>query len=257
MPYPYDISYIDVGNIIAWPFNVEGWTSMIDTVLGDAAVDRSALEERVYLALRRKILDRELPPGTLLTIRQVAGALGVSPTPVRDALRHLIVDGLLRDRGRLGAEVVGLTSKDVIDIFGAREALETYAVRFLALARPGEKLRAMHQILDAWPHHLDGEIEDNVRRIAAMDAEFHRLLVSGAENLRLMQLYESLGVHLSLIRFFHPEVVHRSEINHQEHLAVARAVEAGDTEAAAAAVATHITNSCEDILRIMSPDHLI
>src|SRR6185312_13546999 len=101
---------------------------MASAILRELAVDRSELEERVYLALRRKIIDRELIPGTLLTIRQVAGALNVSQTPARDALRRLMADGLLRDRGRHGAEIVGLTNQDVIDIFGARIALETHAV---------------------------------------------------------------------------------------------------------------------------------
>jgi DNA-binding GntR family transcriptional regulator len=231
--------------------------SMIDMVLGDAAVDRSALEERVYLALRRKIIDREFAPGALLTIRQVAGALGVSPTPVRDALRHLIVDGLLRDRGRYGAEVVGLTAKDVIDIFGTRVALETYSVRFLALERPAEALEGLSRVLDAWPKQLTLEMEERLQRTTALDGEFHQYLMSGADNLRIVQLYNSLGVHLSLIRFFQPEVVLRAEINHQEHLAIAFAVAAGDPCAAAVAVETHITNSRDDILRLMAPDRLI
>jgi DNA-binding GntR family transcriptional regulator len=230
---------------------------VVHVVLGEVTVDRSALEERVYHALRGKILARELAPGTLLTIRQVASALEVSPTPVRDALRHLMVDGLLRDRGRLGAEVVGLTSKDVTDIFGARAAFETYAVRVLALEGPRETLAEMERVLAAWPHTLTGNIEVDLRRTTSLDMEFHRLLVSGANNARLLRLYESLGVHLSLIRFFHPEVVHRAEINHQEHLAIARAVQNRNSDGAAAAVLAHITNSRDDILRLMSPDHLI
>jgi DNA-binding GntR family transcriptional regulator len=230
---------------------------VVHAVLGNVEVDRSALEERVYHVLRGKILARELVPGTLLTIRQVASALDVSPTPVRDALRHLMVDGLLRDRGRLGAEVVGLTSKDVTDIFGARAAFETYAVRVLALEDPGEMLAEMERVLTAWPHTLSGNIEVDLRRTTSLDMEFHRLLVAGAKNVRLLKLYESLGVHLSLIRIFHPEVVHRAETNHQEHQQIARAVQDRDPEAAAAAVLAHITNSRDDILRLMSPDYLI
>jgi DNA-binding GntR family transcriptional regulator len=230
---------------------------MASAILRELAVDRSELEERVYLALRRKIIDRELIPGTLLTIRQVAGALNVSQTPARDALRRLMADGLLRDRGRHGAEIVGLTNQDVIDIFGARIALETHAVRSIASSCPAEPLKEIRLVLDQWPQVLDGDMEANLKRTSALDMRFHRLIVGGARNSRIAQLYESLGVHLSLICFFHPEVVNRAEINHREHLDIAHAVESGEPEAAAAAVTAHLTKSCEDILRLMSPNHLI
>ncbi len=230
---------------------------MVQAILGDVTVDRSALEERVYHALRAKVIARELTPGTLLTIRQVAAALEVSPTPVRDALRHLMSDGLLRDRGRLGAEVVGLTARDVTDIFGARAAFESYAVRMLLLEGTEKTLAEMQRILAAWPSTLTGDIQEDLRRTAALDGDFHHALVAGTGNLRLLQLYESLSTHLSLIRFFHPQVVHRAETNHHEHQAIARAVQDGDPDLAVAAVLAHITNSRDDILRLMSPDHLI
>lgn len=230
---------------------------MVSTILGGLEVDRSALEERVYAALRQKIVDRELAPGVVLTIRQVAAALNVSPTPVRDALRRLTVDGLLRDRGRLGAEVVGLSAADVTDIFEARIVLETQAARKIAVNQPGETLGELRRVQELWPAGADWDSDDNLKRASSCDAEFHRTLIAGAQNLRIVQFYESLGVYISLIRVFHPEVVFRADTNRQEHLAILTALEQGSPDAAVAAVSAHITNSCSDVLRLLSSDRLI
>src|SRR4051812_43670169 len=98
-----------------------------ESLLRGSKVDRTDLEERVYSELRARILARDLPPGTVLTLRQVAEALQVSATPVRDALRRLQSDGLVRDGGKHGYSVTGLDAQDVTDLFGARLAIEGYA----------------------------------------------------------------------------------------------------------------------------------
>jgi DNA-binding GntR family transcriptional regulator len=95
-----------------------------ESLLRGSKVDRTDLEERVYSELRARILARDLPPGTVLTLRQVAEALQVSATPVRDALRRLQSDGLVRDGGKQGVSVIGLDAGDIADLFGARLAIE-------------------------------------------------------------------------------------------------------------------------------------
>jgi DNA-binding GntR family transcriptional regulator len=190
-------------------------------------------------------------------MRQVAAALNVSPTPVRDALRRLQADGLVRDRGRLGAEVVGLTARDVIDLFGARAALETYAARMIALRPAAETLIEMRRVLDLWPHALDEDIEENRHHLYALDRQFHWLIVNGAQNARIAQMYEWLSVPLGVVVIFEPRVIDRAEINHREHLAIAHALEQGNPEEMAQAVNAHLTNSRDDILRLMTSHRLI
>lgn len=228
-----------------------------ELVLDSLEVDRSGLEERVYSALREKILNRELVPGAVLTIRQVASALGVSPTPVRDALRRLQADALVRERGRLGAEVIGLTAQDITDLFGVRTALETYAARIAAERHPpvvGERMRA---IATQFPETFKGNHYVDYERFAALDAEFHTLIVGAASNARLTQTYRALSVHIHLARIYQREVEQRAQANHREHLAILEALEAHDPSAMAQAAQIHIENVRDHILHMMGPGHIV
>lgn len=229
----------------------------IESVLGAVAIDRSGLEERVYAALREKILKRELLPGSVLTIRQVAIALGVSPTPVRDALRRLQADALVRDRGRLGAEVVGLSAADIGDLFGARAALETYAARAAAQKRLPDLIERMRAIAQRFPETFEGDHYTNYDRFAALDTAFHQLIISGAENGRIQQMYQTLSVHLHLARIYQREIEQRARANHREHLAIVDALAAGDAEAMAEAAAAHIENVRNHILHLIGPGHIL
>jgi DNA-binding GntR family transcriptional regulator len=230
---------------------------LVESALSGVDVDRTALEERVYSVLREKILSRELVPGTVLTIRQVASLLGVSPTPVRDALRRLQADALVRERGRLGAEVVGLSAQDIIDLFGARTALETYAARIAAAKRSPLLLERMRTLAAHFPETFEGDHYTDYERFAALDAEFHYLIIGAAENARLTQLYGALHVHIHLSRIYQREVEQRAEANHREHVAIVAALAAGDGEEMARAVTTHIDNVRDHILNRMGPGKVL
>ena len=223
-----------------------------DDMLAGLDGDRGALEERVYTALRQKILARELAPGTVLTIRQVAHALEVSSTPVRDALRRLQAEALVRERGRLGAEVVGLNAHDIIDLFGARAALETYAARIIALRRPVDALARMRQIEEQFPQTFVGTHYTDYERFAALDVQFHLLIIDAAENDRLRQMYQSLHVHIHLARIYQREVEQRALANHKEHVAIVEALDQGNPEVMAQAVTAHIVNVRDHVLRMMA-----
>jgi DNA-binding GntR family transcriptional regulator len=228
-----------------------------ESVLESLAIDRSALEARVYTALREKILNRELVPSTVLTIRQVAAALGVSPTPVRDALRRLQADGLMRERGRLGAEVVGLSSQDIIDLFGARDALETYAARIAAMEHAPDFLARMGALVQEFPKTFEGNHYTDYERFALLDVEFHVLIIGATQNARLMGMYRTLSVHIHLARIYQREVEQRAQANHSEHVAIYEGLIAGNPAATAEAVTAHIEHVRDHILQMMGPGHVL
>lgn len=229
----------------------------VDFVLEGVEVDRSVLEERVYTALRLKILNRELVPGTVLTIRQVASALGVSSTPVRAALRRLQGDQLVRDRGRLGAEVEGLSAKDISELFGVRLALETFAA-CIVVARPMPTLLTrLQNIVTQFPTTFDGDRYTDYERFSLLDVEFHTRIIGGAANDRLIQVYQALGVHMHLARIYQREVEQRAQANHREHRAIIDALRAADPDGMTRAVTTHIVNVRDHILHMMGPGHIV
>lgn len=215
------------------------------------------MEERVHAVLRQKILNRELVPGAVLTIRQVAAALGVSPTPVRDALRRLQAEALVRERGRLGAEVVGLSANDIVDLFGARTALETYAAGIAARQCPPDLTENIRAIVRQFPETFEGNHYTDYERFATLDVEFHHLIIEAAKNARLLQMYRTLHVHIHLARIYQREIEQRAQANHHEHLSIVEALSAGNPEEMTRAVTTHIENVRDHILQRMSPGNVV
>jgi DNA-binding GntR family transcriptional regulator len=220
-------------------------------------VDRSGLEERIYAALRQKILNRELVPGAVLTIRQVAVALGVSPTPVRDALRRLQAEALVRERGRLGAEVVGLSTRDIVDLFGARAALETYAARIAVRRGDQGLIGSMRAVVQRFPETFQGNHYTDYDRFATLDTEFHYLIIRATGNERLLQMYGALHVHIHLARIYQREVEQRALANHHEHEAIVEALVEGDAEGMARAANAHIEQVRDHILHMMGPGNIV
>jgi DNA-binding GntR family transcriptional regulator len=200
---------------------------------------------------------RDLPPGMVLTLRQIAGIYGVSPTPVRDAFLRLQNDGLVRYGGKQGATVVGLGRDDVSDYFGARLALESYASRIAAPTASETFIEEMREIAIEFPKTFEGDTYTDYDRFQTLDNRFHLNIISATENRRLLAMYQALNIHLHLARIYQREVEQRAQANHSEHIAILEALEHHDPEAMVRAVELHIVNVREHILSKLLPGHEI
>jgi DNA-binding GntR family transcriptional regulator len=233
-------------------------TAVANVILTNAKVDRSDLEERVYSELRGRIMARDIPPGTVLTLRQVAEALEVSATPVRDALRRLRSDGLVRDGGKQGFSVIGLDAQDISDLFGVRLAIEGYAARLAAIqAEKQPNLNLMKQLVAEFPETFTGNHYTDYERFQTLDTAFHLAIIGATGNARLVATYQALNVHIHLARIYQRELEQRAQANHEEHLAILDGFERGDPEAMFRAVETHVVNVRDHILTRLKPGHLI
>src|ERR1700689_5021022 len=103
-------------------------------------INHADLTDQTYEAIRGRILRRELKTGEQIPIDRVAAELGVSRTPVLDAIKRLAVEGLIGIRPRRGCFVLGLSVVDIREIFGLREALETYAADLVIAERRHREL---------------------------------------------------------------------------------------------------------------------
>ena len=128
------------------PSAVQLATPPADPLVG-LEVDQRQLDERIYDALKEKILQSELAPGTALTIRSVAQRLGVSVTPVRDALRRLQAEGLVQMQGRGETTVAQLEPGEIDDILDLRLALELHATRHGVTRMNGAALKRLEELL--------------------------------------------------------------------------------------------------------------
>lgn len=200
-------------------------------------VNTATLSQQVYAHLRAGILDNSYPPGSALPEEAMAAKLKVSRVPVREALRRLSAEGLVVIKPRQGASVAELTSKQFLDAYQVREALEVLAVR-LATPRmtPGdlEQLDALQQAMQT---AADAGSSDD---FFAANAQFHGFLVDKSGNGDLKAMYESLIDRMRRYRTPSLDLRGGMTTSISEHAAILAAIRTGDADEAAHLVAQHI-----------------
>ncbi len=213
-------------------------------------MDRSAqiinyqdLGERVYEVIRGQIVTCELAPGSQLPVGDLARQLGVSLTPVRDALNRLAAEGLVEDVARKGYFVASLDPEDVTDLLQARRLIEIAAVEQGVHAVEAEQLAEMRRLTDEMEQLLDeqGHYRDYAE-FSKRDSSFHLLVVGTAHNRHLLQVYRSLSVHVHIYRtnLAVQAGYHRGVSTVQEHRAILNGLETHDLRALKAAISRHV-----------------
>ncbi|MCL4466096.1 MAG: GntR family transcriptional regulator [Chloroflexi bacterium] len=201
------------------------------------------LGERVYQVLRDQILTGRLAPGSPLLVVELAARLGVSRTPVKDALNRLAAEGLVDDVARKGFFAAKIDVANIIDVFDARLMIETAAVeRGITLLTPTELeemrslLREMEQCIDEQGTFIDYPL------FVEKDSQFHYLIVGTAKNHHLSEVHRRLSVHLHISRLhFATQVGHqRSADTLREHKAIVEAFSNRDLAALSKALRDHV-----------------
>lgn len=156
-----------------------------------------SLGNQAYQELKRIILGRRIPPGENLNEGELARALGISRTPVREAINRLEREGLVEIIPQRGAFVVQLSSKDVWELFLIRENLEGLAA-YLAAERMNEKnLAKLESCIQGFAEPFSKE---DIKRYSREDFRFHQTIVSLSEARRLIKLVSSLHDHIRMFR---------------------------------------------------------
>ena len=203
--------------------------------------------DRVYAALRARIVDGDLGRGTRLRQEALADELGVSRTPLREALRRLAAEGLVEFHPNRGAQVVEMTPEDVRSAYEARIVVEPGAARLAAVRRATEELSAMRRAIDAERTSQDW--------ISAYDASrsFHLALVRASENDHLIRMAEALwvpGIAQAIYELQAGTDTHLIETDVVEHERIVAAIEAGDVELAEALARHHIAAAHARVLAL-------
>jgi len=187
--------------------------------------------------------------GDPLIESQIARELGISRGPVREALRVLQAEGLVRDNARRSASVVNLGIDDVHEIYDLRAALETRAVRLLFALSADAKQRALRQIRSAMAA-LEAACQEGDRTATARrDLAFHEAVCMSSGNRRLHGVFVSQSALLQPIveaeeRFYYESLVDIA----QEHIPLLRAIEQGKAEEAEKAFDDHLRSASENMI---------
>ena len=208
------------------------------------------LRDVVFNTLREAILKGELKPGERLMEIQLANKLGVSRTPVREAIRKLELEGLVLMIPRKGAEVAEITRQDMEDVLEVRTALEELAVKdacdHITDAQLSELKKASNEFKKAL---LEGK---DLVTCADADMHFHDVILSATNNRRLIQMLNNLSEQMYRYRmeYLKDERTHKTLI--EEHDAIRRALKKHDKVKAGAAIRVHIDNQKRSILESLT-----
>ena len=202
------------------------------------------LRDVVFQTLRQAILRGELEPGERLMEIQLANKLGVSRTPIREAIRKLELEGLVLMIPRKGAEVAEITEKSLRDVLEVRSSLEDLAVE-LACERIGEE--QIEELKKAAEEFKEALQSGDLTEYAEADVKFHDIIYHATENQKLVQLLYNLREQMYRYRV---EYLKRSEVHQtllDEHQHIIECIEKHDKEAAKMAIRTHIDNQFEKV----------
>jgi DNA-binding GntR family transcriptional regulator len=200
-------------------------------------LDNLTLRERVHDHLKQEILANRFAPGTELLEVPLSAELGVSRGPVREALRSLEAEGLVRITPRRGAVVTSLTKHDFLDAYQVRESLEALAVR-LAVPRLGEAaLRSLEERIARMEEHAAAGDDD---AFFEENSAFHEAFVVASANGVLVGVYRRLMAQMGPYRRPSARLRGNLERSVAEHREIVAAARARDVEGAVDLVLRHI-----------------
>lgn len=206
------------------------------------------LREVVCESLREAIRKGVLQPGERLMEIQLAEELGVSRTPVREAIRKLEQEGYVVMMPRRGTYVANMSIRDVNEIFEIRTALESLSNGLAAERITAEELETLQRRLVMIGGYIK---EGNMEKIVETDIEFHDLLYQAARNERLVGIISNLREQLTRFRTQSMSYPGRLEETLEEHRAIVECIAQGDVRAARRAAENHMENSEKTLLKAM------
>ena len=204
-----------------------------------------SLRIRVFNALENAILDGEYAEGDSLNEIKLSQELGVSRTPVREALMQLELEGLVENIPNKGAVVVGISEKDIEDIYAIRIRIEGLASRLSAEKINEDELKALEKIVDLQEFYLT---KNDVEQIWRLDSDFHKIIYDSSRSRPLRSTLSSFHNYIKRARDISVKVEGRAETSVAEHRAILEAIRSGNGALAEQLTAEHIANAKENLL---------
>ena len=198
------------------------------------------LRDVVFNTLREAILKGDLKPGERLMELQLASKLGVSRTPIREAIRMLEQEGLAVTTPRKGAEVAKMTLKDMEDVLEIRDALDELAVRI-----------ACQKISDEQLKQLEDMKTGNVKKIAEADVTFHDVIYEATGNPKLVTLLNNLREQVYRYRVEYIKDPKNYPTLIAEHEAILESLKNRDVKNAVEAMHVHVANQAEAVKTVI------
>ena len=206
------------------------------------------LRDVVFNTLRQAILRGELKPGERLMEIQLANKLGVSRTPIREALRKLELEGLVNMVPRKGAEVADITEESLRDVLEVRKALEELSVQLACEKITEEEIEELKRVAERFKDTLN---DQDVTKIAEADVAFHDVIYTATDNQKLILLLNNLREQMYRYRV---EYLKKEEAYPQliaEHEELIDNISKRNKEEATRIMCEHIDNQVATVINVI------
>lgn len=206
----------------------------------NAQIDRLSVAEQVYDHVRSAILKGDIPQGTRVVEAQIAKNLKISRAPVREAVNRLLQDGLLESKTHYGPSVVQMTPEKIRYLYDLRAAIEGLAIREVVRRRHAIDLTPLRKCIVEMKRLAK---KKDLAGLVETELEFHRVLCGFAENPYVVKVSKMIDAQVRMALTIDNALYENLNDVADEHEPIVAAIEAGDEDAAAALIATHILSS--------------
>lgn len=214
--------------------------------LGTNFKDRKSLGEDVFDYLKNAIIDQTIEPGSRLVESRIAKTLGISRTPLREALHKLEREDWIEKMPNGGFQVVDLTLDDIIQTFGIRSVLESYAARLATENFDDKTLALFEKKLKEYRERLKQDPDSE--SLQKINTEFHDMLYEMSRNPKLIKMINQLRAQIS--RYRHILLKHQAYAakSHDDHVEMFEAIKQRDSEKVEKLVREHINSGKNMVL---------
>lgn len=213
--------------------------------------DNSSLRIRVFNAIENAIINEEYKAGDSLNEIKISEKLGVSRTPVREALTRLEIEGLVKTIPNKGAVVVGISEKDIEDIYEIRIRIEGLAAKLCTEKITADELKALEKIADLQEFYL---LKNDTEQIWKLDSDFHKIIYDASRSRPLRFMLTNFHNYIKRARDISVQAEGRAEKTVAEHRAILDAIRTHDAKKAETLTAQHIINAEKNLLTQVGND---
>jgi len=215
--------------------------------------DYKPLREVIFDTLREAIIIGELKPGQRLMEVHLAEKMGVSRTPVREAIRKLELEGLVNMIPRKGAHVADLSIKEIMDVLEVRASLDSLATGLAAVRINDDELKSLKNAHEQFLKYAE---KNNLQGAIKKDVEFHDIIYAASKNEKLLQILGNLREQVHRYRVIYLKEQHNYKEIIKEHNEIIEALSAKDEKLASVTAARHIKTQQDAIINALKANNV-
>ena len=206
------------------------------------------LYSKVFVQIENHILNGKYQSGHSLTEKELADELGVSRTPIREALRQLELEGLVKSIPNKGVIVTGISNQDIEDIYSIKMSIEGLAARLAAQRIDEDEITALEEIIDLTEFYLK---KNDFERLLLLDSQFHETIFKASKNWPLKNMLRNLHNYVKGARINSLSSPGRANKMLEEHRRMLLAIKGKDPDEAERLTKEHITNTMKNLQEVL------